>query len=82
VRRYKPALETYRMVAQSMGTPPGALCMIASHPWDLIGASAAGCSAALIQRSGVAPFIVPGLAQPQIVATTLTEITAQLVRAK
>lgn len=82
VRRYKPALETYRMVAQSMGTPPGALCMIASHPWDLIGARAAGCSAALIQRSGVAPFIVPGLAQPQIVATTLTEITAQLVRVK
>lgn len=56
--------------------------MIASHPWDLIGARAAGCTAALIDRAGVAPFIVPGLKQPQIVAPTLTEIAAQLVRVK
>jgi 2-haloacid dehalogenase len=82
VRRYKPAHETYRMVAQTIGIAPAALCMIASHPWDLIGASTAGCSTALILRLGVAPFIVPGLAQPQIVASTLTEIAAQLVRVK
>lgn len=82
VRRYKPAHETYRMVAQAMGTQPSALCMIASHPWDLIGARTAGCSAALIQRAGVAPIIVRGLMQPQIVAPTLTEIAAQLVRVK
>src|SRR5215470_8265848 len=42
VRRYKPAGETYQMVAQATGTHLSELCMIASHPWDLIGARAAG----------------------------------------
>ena len=82
VRRYKPARETYQMVAQATGTKLSELCMIASHPWDLIGAQTAGCSAALIKRSGVAPFIVPGLKQPQIVASNLTEIATQLVQLK
>jgi 2-haloacid dehalogenase len=82
VRRYKPARETYQMVAQATGVRLFELCMIASHPWDLIGARAAGCSAALIQRAGVEPLIVPGLQQPQIIAPTLTEIATQLVRLK
>jgi 2-haloacid dehalogenase len=82
IRRYKPALETYQMVAEATGTQVSELCMVASHPWDLIGARTAGCSAALIGRSGVAPLIVPGLKQPQIIAPTLTEIAAQLVQMK
>jgi 2-haloacid dehalogenase len=82
VRRYKPARETYQMVAQATGTQLSELCMIASHPWDLIGARAAGCSAALIARPGVTPLIVQGVTQPQIVAPTLTEIAAQLVQLK
>jgi 2-haloacid dehalogenase len=82
VRRYKPARETYNMVAQATGSQLSELCMIASHPWDLIGARTAGCSAALIERAGVAPLIVPGLKQPQIIAPTLTEIAAQLVQLK
>jgi 2-haloacid dehalogenase len=82
VRRYKPARETYQMVARGTGTQLSELCMIASHPWDLIGARTAGCSAALIERTGVAPLIVPGLKQPQIVAVSLTEIAAQLVQLK
>jgi 2-haloacid dehalogenase len=82
VHRYKPARETYQMVAKAMGVQLSELCMIASHPWDLIGARTIGCSAALIQRAGVAPFVVPGLKQPEIVAPTLTEITAQLVQLK
>ena len=82
VRRYKPAREAYQMVAQATGTELSELCMIASHPWDLIGASTVGCSAALIERVGVAPLIVPGLKQPQIIAPTLTEIATQLVQLK
>jgi 2-haloacid dehalogenase len=82
VRRYKPARETYQMVADAMGSQLSGLCMIASHPWDLIGAQAAGCSTALILRAGVAPLIVSGLRQPQIIAPTLTEIATQLVQLK
>jgi 2-haloacid dehalogenase len=82
VRRYKPACETYQMVASAMGAQLSELCMIASHPWDLIGARTADCSAALIKRAGVAPLLVPGLKQPQIIAPTLTEIATQLVELK
>jgi len=82
VRRYKPAHETYEMVARAVGTQLSELCMIASHPWDLIGARTAGCSAALIERAGVAPLTVPGLKQPQITAPTLAEIATQLVQLK
>ena len=70
------------MVAEAMGAPISGLCMIASHPWDLIGARSAGCSAALIQRVGVAPLIAPGLKQPQITAPTLAEIAARLIQLK
>jgi 2-haloacid dehalogenase len=82
VRQYKPARKTYQMVAEAMGTRLSELCMIAAHPWDLIGARTAGCSAALIARAGVAPLILPGLEQPQIIAPTLTEIATQLVQVK
>jgi 2-haloacid dehalogenase len=82
VRRYKPARETYQTVAEVTRTRLSDLCMIAAHPWDLIGARAAGCSAALIARAGVAPLIVRGLEQPQIVAPTLTEIATQLIQLK
>ena len=82
VRRYKPARETYQMVALGTGVPLSDLCMIASHPWDLIGASTAGCSTALIERAGVASLIVPDLKQPQIIAPSLTEIARHLVQLK
>jgi 2-haloacid dehalogenase len=82
VRRYKPARETYQMVAQAARTQLSELCMIASHPWDLIGARSAGCSAALIERAGVAPLLVHGLKQPEIIAPTLAEIASQLVQLK
>jgi 2-haloacid dehalogenase len=82
VHRYKPARETYQMVAEAMKIPLSELCMISAHPWDLIGARTAGCSAALIRRAGVAPLIVTGLKQPQISAPSLSEIAAQLSQLK
>jgi 2-haloacid dehalogenase len=82
VRRYKPARETYQMVAKSTGVELSDLCMIAAHPWDLIGARLAGCSAALIQRAGVAPLLLSGLKQPQITGQTLIEVTTQLLQLK
>jgi 2-haloacid dehalogenase len=82
VRRYKPARESYQMVAEVTGASLSELCMIAAHPWDLIGARTAGCSAALIARAGVAPLTVPGLKEPQIVAPTLTEIAERLIQLK
>jgi 2-haloacid dehalogenase len=82
VRRYKPARETYEMVAKATGVKTSDLCMIAAHPWDLIGARLAGCSAALIERPGVGQLLLSGLRQPEIGGPTLTEVASQLIRLK
>ena len=38
LRKFKPAPETYRRVADSLGVEAAAMCMIAAHTWDTLGA--------------------------------------------
>ena len=80
VRRFKPAPETYRSVADGLGVPTSALCMVAAHSWDTLGAQAVGCSAALVRRSGNAPLPLPGLAQPDIVETDMSRVAEAIIR--
>jgi 2-haloacid dehalogenase len=82
VRRYKPARETYEMVAAATNVRLPDLCMITAHPWDVIGARQAGCSASLIERGGVAPLRLSSLKQAEISGPTLVEVAAQLIRLK
>jgi 2-haloacid dehalogenase len=60
-RAYKPAQVLFRMVAQELGVPPAACCMVAAHVWDMIGAQSADLAAALLTRPGNAPPPAPGL---------------------
>jgi 2-haloacid dehalogenase len=80
VRRFKPALQVYHMVAEELNVPPSALCMVAAHVWDTIGAQSIGCSGALIARPGNAPLPVHGLPQPQVVAPDLPGAATQMIR--
>lgn len=80
VRRFKPAPQVYHMVAEELNVPPSAICMIAAHVWDTIGAQSVGCSGALIVRPGNAPLPVPGLPQPHAVAPDLPGVAAQLIK--
>jgi 2-haloacid dehalogenase len=80
VRRFKPAPQVYRMVAEELDVPPAAMCMVAAHVWDTIGAQSIGCSGALITRPGNAPLRVPGLPQPQAVAPELPALATQLIK--
>jgi 2-haloacid dehalogenase len=80
VRRFKPAPQVYHMVAEELEVPPSAICMIAAHVWDTIGAQSVGCSGALIARPGNAPLLVPGLPQPQAVAPDLPGVATQLIK--
>jgi len=80
VRRFKPAPQVYHMVAEELSVPPSAICMVAAHVWDTIGAQSIGCSGALIARRGNAPLPVPGLPQPQAIATDLPGVAAQLIK--
>jgi 2-haloacid dehalogenase len=78
VRRFKPAPQVYHMVAEELGVAPAAICLVAAHVWDTIGAQSIGCSGALIARPGNAPLSVNGLPQPQVVAPDLPEAAAQM----
>jgi 2-haloacid dehalogenase len=80
VRRFKPAPQAYRMVAEELDVPPSAICMVAAHVWDTIGAQSIGCSGALIARPGNAPLPVHGLPQPQAVAPDLPGVATQLIK--
>src|ERR1700687_4792659 len=74
VRRYKPAPEPYRMVANELGVPVGHLRMVAAHAWDVGGAMRAGCAAAFIARPGKAAY--PLFPRPDIVGRDLGERSA------
>jgi 2-haloacid dehalogenase len=80
VKRFKPAAETYRMVADQLGRPISSLCMVAAHPWDLIGAQTAGCSAALIARSDVAVLPLRGSPVPAVIGKDLVEVAKLLTK--
>jgi 2-haloacid dehalogenase len=60
--------------------PPAAICMVAAHVWDTIGAQSVGCSGALITRPGNASLPVPGLPQPQAFAPDLPGLATQLIK--
>jgi 2-haloacid dehalogenase len=80
VRRFKPAPQVYHMAADELKVSPAAICMVAAHVWDTIGAQSVGCSAALIAKPGNAPLPVHGLPQPQAVAPDLPGVAAQLIK--
>jgi 2-haloacid dehalogenase len=76
VRRLKPAPEPYLAVAKRFGVGISDVRLVAAHPWDISGALAAGCRAALVQRPGVVPS--PLGTQPDIIGPTLTEVVNQI----
>ena len=79
VRRFKPAPECYRMVAEAMGVPAGGLCLVAAHAWDTLGAQAAGCAGAFVARSGNAVLAVDGVPRPDIVAPDMTGVVDAII---
>ncbi|MBB3952874.1 haloacid dehalogenase type II [Aureimonas jatrophae] len=79
VRRFKPAPETYRMVAEGEGVLPADLCLVACHVWDTVGAQAAGCVTGLVERSGNAALRAEGVPFPDIVAADLQTLATELV---
>lgn len=78
VRKYKPSRDVYQRVAHELGVVPFQLIMIASHPWDLMGATAAGYEIAFIQRPGTAWF--PIGSPPTVRGADLTEVATQLIQ--
>ena len=79
VRRYKPARDTYRAAAYLLGVDLHAVLMVAAHPWDLLGATRAGCRTAFLARPGKALF--PDAPVPDYTAGNLQELADRLMAA-
>ena len=79
VRKFKPAPETYRLVAERMGARTSDLCLVACHLWDTVGAQAAGSRGALVTRPHNAVLPAAEVPTPDIVASDLSELADQIV---
>ncbi len=79
VGRFKPAQETYRLVARDLSVEPSALCMVACHLWDTIGAQAAGCAGALVRRPGNAVMFATGVPVPDIVVDGMHQLAEEII---
>ncbi len=80
VEKFKPAPETYRLVADEMGVETTDLCLVACHLWDTIGAQAAGCAGALITRPHNAILPAANVPVPDLVASELTELADKIIK--
>ena len=78
IKRYKPAPETYRMVATALGVETGQLRLVAAHGWDILGAMQAGCSAAFIARKGQS--LLPLVKPPDVVGPDLRAVAGQIIQ--
>jgi 2-haloacid dehalogenase len=79
VRKFKPAPETYDLVAARMGTEMSELCLVACHLWDTIGAQAAGCRGALLCRPHNAMLPATAVPIPDLSAAELTDLADQII---
>ncbi len=79
VRRFKPAPEPYRFVANELGVETRDLRMVAAHGWDIAGAMQAGCAGAFVARPGKVLFPlgpVPDITGPDL------RVVAELILAR
>lgn len=79
VKKFKPASETYQMVANKMDTDVSELCLVACHLWDTIGAQAAGCRGAFLTRPHNAVLEAPNVPLPDLTASDLTTLAEHII---
>jgi len=77
VRRFKPAAEAYRSVADSLGLPIDRLRLVAAHAWDIVGALRAGCAAAFVARPG--KVLYPLGPKPDITGPDFRSVAKQII---
>nr|WP_111302123.1 haloacid dehalogenase type II [Paracoccus saliphilus] len=76
---FKPVPRTYQLVADRLAVSPRELCLVACHVWDTIGMQAMGGKGALVTHGANAPLVVPGVPQPDVVASDLSALAREMV---
>ena len=82
VEKFKPAPETYEMVAEALSVDVSDLCLVACHLWDTIGAQAAGCRAAFLTRPYNAMLSAPNVPVPDLTASDLSTLADLIISKK
>jgi len=80
VRRFKPAPEPYRFVADALAAPIEHLRLVAAHAWDIVGALRAGCAAAFVARPG--KVLYPLGPQPDITGSDFRTVADAIIAAE
>lgn len=78
VGRWKPSAAPYRWAGERLGLPPSRLALVAVHPWDIHGASAAGLRGIFVDRAKTHRY-PPYLLAPAVTATDLDDAITQLL---
>ena len=81
VGKFKPAPDTYQLVADTLAVDTSDLCLVACLLWDTIGAQAAGCRGAFLTRPYNAMLNAPNVPVPDLTASDLS-ILADLIISK
>lgn len=79
VKQFKPAPDTYHLVARELSVETSDLCLVACHLWDTIGAQAAGCRSAFLKRPHNAVLSAAGVPHPDIVAPDMNALVDRLI---
>lgn len=79
VSKFKPAPDTYQMVAKALSVDTADLCLVACHLWDTIGAQAAGCYAAFLTRPHNAMLTAPNVPKPDFMASDLLTLADEII---
>jgi len=79
VAKFKPAPETYQMVADELAVEMSGLCLVACHLWDTIGAQAAGCQGAFLKRPYNAMLPASNVPTPDFMALDLVTLAEQMI---
>ncbi|MDJ0334071.1 haloacid dehalogenase type II [Salinibacterium sp. G-O1] len=73
---WKPVRSAYQYAADTCGTRPGDMLLVAVHPWDIHGASEAGLRTAWLNRTGA---VYPSyFAAPDFTIETVGDLVAEL----
>lgn len=80
VGKFKPAPETYRLVAAELSVETSDLCLVACHLWDTIGAQATGCRGAFLTRPYNATLPAPNVPIPDLCASDLTTLADEIIQ--
>ena len=77
IKKYKPALETYKWATEQLSVNVSEAMLVAAHGWDIAGALQAGLQAAFIEREGQSLY--PLAFNPQFAGKDLIEVANKII---